>query len=78
MFDIGKLGDSYFFTMEYVHGETVRNLLHRARSLRRLAVTGAVLATAGIVLFVTAPRETLTVAPTATATSAGVTLSGRF
>ncbi|MBA3457638.1 MAG: protein kinase [Deltaproteobacteria bacterium] len=35
VFDIGKLGDSYFFTMEYVHGETVRNLLHRARSLRR-------------------------------------------
>ncbi len=35
VFDIGKLGDSYFFTMEYVHGETVRALLHRARSLRR-------------------------------------------
>ncbi|MDB4960936.1 MAG: hypothetical protein JWP01_935 [Myxococcales bacterium] len=35
VFDIGKLGESYFFTMEYVHGETVRGLLHRARSLRR-------------------------------------------
>ena len=35
VYDIGKLGDSYFFTMEYVHGETVRALLHRARSLRR-------------------------------------------
>ena len=35
VYDIGKLGDSYFFTMEYVHGETVRGLLHRARSLRR-------------------------------------------
>ena len=35
VYDIGKLGDSYFFTMEYVHGETVRSLLHRARSLRR-------------------------------------------
>ena len=35
VYDIGKLGDSYFFTMEYVHGETVRGLLQRARSLRR-------------------------------------------
>ncbi len=35
VYDIGKLGDSYFFTMEYVHGETIRGLLHRARSLRR-------------------------------------------
>jgi serine/threonine protein kinase len=35
VYDIGKLGDSYFFTMEYVHGETVRALLHRARTLRR-------------------------------------------
>jgi len=30
VFDTGKLGDSYFFTMEYVHGETVRELLHRS------------------------------------------------
>ena len=30
VYDIGKLGDSYFFTMEYVHGETVRALLHRS------------------------------------------------
>jgi len=35
VYDIGKLGDSYFFTMEYVHGETVRTLLHRAQSLGR-------------------------------------------
>ncbi|HMG53890.1 MAG TPA: serine/threonine-protein kinase [Kofleriaceae bacterium] len=35
VYDIGKLGDSYFFTMEYVHGETVRALLHRALGLRR-------------------------------------------
>ena len=34
VYDIGKLGDSYFFTMEYVHGETVRAILQRARSLR--------------------------------------------
>jgi serine/threonine protein kinase len=35
VYDIGKLGDSYFFTMEYVHGETVRALLHRAQGLRK-------------------------------------------
>src|SRR6185436_14056374 len=35
VYDIGKLGDSYFFTMEYVHGETVRAMLQRAAGLRR-------------------------------------------
>ena len=35
VYDIGKLGDSYFFTMEYVHGETIRNLLQRAHALRQ-------------------------------------------
>src|SRR5881275_3084612 len=35
VYDIGMLGDSYFFTMEYVHGETVRSLLERALELRR-------------------------------------------
>src|SRR5262245_31911395 len=43
VYDIGKLGDSYFFTMEYVHGETVRTLLQRARSLRRELPLGGVL-----------------------------------
>ncbi|HEU0035157.1 MAG TPA: protein kinase [Kofleriaceae bacterium] len=43
VYDIGKLADSYFFTMEYVHGETVRALLHRARSLRRDVPLGSVL-----------------------------------
>ncbi len=43
VYDIGKLGDSYFFTMEYVHGETVRALLHRARSLRREIPTNVIL-----------------------------------
>jgi serine/threonine protein kinase len=32
---IGMLGDSYFFTMEYVHGETVKSLVQRAQGLRR-------------------------------------------
>ena len=35
VYDLGKLGDSYFFTMEYVHGETVRGLIARAKQLRR-------------------------------------------
>jgi len=35
LYDIGKLGDAYFFTMEYVHGETVRLLLRRARERNR-------------------------------------------
>ncbi len=28
--DVGMIGDSYFYTMEYVHGETVQSLMHRA------------------------------------------------
>ncbi len=43
VYDIGKLGDSYFFTMEYVHGETVRALLHRSHALRRPIHLGSVL-----------------------------------
>ncbi len=43
VYDIGKLGDSYFFTMEYVHGETVRGLLHRAYGLRKPLSIGNVL-----------------------------------
>ena len=43
VYDIGKLGDSFFFTMEYVHGETVRGLLQRARSLRREIPLGLIL-----------------------------------
>jgi len=35
VYDIGMLGDSYFFTMEYVHGETVKSLVQRAQGLRR-------------------------------------------
>jgi serine/threonine protein kinase len=46
VYDIGKLGDSYFFTMEYVHGETVRALLHRSHALRRPVPIGSVLTVA--------------------------------
>jgi len=35
VFDVGKLGSSYFFTMEHVHGETVRNLTLLARGMRQ-------------------------------------------
>ena len=35
VYDVGMLDDSYFYTMEYVHGETVRSLLERALSLQR-------------------------------------------
>jgi serine/threonine protein kinase len=43
VYDIGKLGDSYFFTMEYVHGETVRNLLARSHGLRQQIPISSVL-----------------------------------
>ena len=35
VYDIGTLGDSYFYTMEYVHGQTIRSVLERAHALRR-------------------------------------------
>ena len=35
LYDVGMLGNAYFFTMEYVHGETVRLLLRRARERNR-------------------------------------------
>ncbi|MEO8840163.1 MAG: serine/threonine-protein kinase, partial [Kofleriaceae bacterium] len=43
VYDIGKLGDSFFFTMEYVHGETVRALLQRSHALRAPIPIGSVL-----------------------------------
>ncbi|HEY6038175.1 MAG TPA: protein kinase [Kofleriaceae bacterium] len=43
VYDIGKLGESYFFTMEYVHGETVRMLLQRSHALRTPIPIGSVL-----------------------------------
>src|SRR5262245_27721321 len=33
--DVGKLAGSYFFTMEYVHGEDVRAVMYRLATLRR-------------------------------------------
>lgn len=42
--DIGKLGDSFFFTMEYVHGETVAGLVQHARRCARAIPISCVLA----------------------------------
>ena len=46
VYDVGRLGDSYFFTMEYVHGETVRSLIGRAARQGRQTPVGCVLAIA--------------------------------
>jgi eukaryotic-like serine/threonine-protein kinase len=46
VYDVGKLGDSFFFTMEYVHGETVRAMLQQAHERRRSPPLGCVLAIA--------------------------------
>ena len=43
VYDVGMLGESYFFTMEYVHGETIRSLLERAQELRRTVPLACVL-----------------------------------
>jgi len=43
VFDVGRLGASYFFTMEYVHGVTVQTLLERALARSVPVPIGAVL-----------------------------------
>src|ERR1044071_8374826 len=35
VYDIGMLEDLYFYTMEYIHGETVRSLVERAQNQHR-------------------------------------------
>jgi serine/threonine protein kinase len=48
VYDIGKLAGSYFFTMEYVHGEDVRSLLNRLAGLdRQLPTNNALYIAAG-------------------------------
>jgi serine/threonine-protein kinase len=43
VFDLGQIGDTYFFTMEYVHGENVRGVLSRVAALGdRLPVSIAI------------------------------------
>jgi serine/threonine protein kinase len=41
--DIGQLGDSFFFTMEYVHGETLVEIFARANAQQRAIPIGCVL-----------------------------------
>jgi serine/threonine protein kinase len=43
VYDIGMLGDSYFFTMEYVHGETLRAIFQRAATRGSPVPLGCVL-----------------------------------
>ncbi|HTR50663.1 MAG TPA: hypothetical protein VMJ10_08145 [Kofleriaceae bacterium] len=57
---------------------TVNHSISLANEATGFAIVGIVLGAAGTYLFLTAPREHLTVAPTATASSAGVILSGSF
>jgi serine/threonine protein kinase len=48
VFDIGRLGSSYFFTMEYVHGENAKAILQREYGLRRkVPVSHAITIAAG-------------------------------
>jgi serine/threonine protein kinase len=46
VYDVGRLGDSFFFTMEYVHGDALRTLLRQARKRGVAIPIGAVLAIA--------------------------------
>jgi serine/threonine-protein kinase len=46
VYDVGRLGESFFFTMEYVHGATVRAIIKRAKTEQRPVPIGAVLAIA--------------------------------
>src|SRR5436305_102318 len=34
VYDVGQLGGTYFYTMEYVHGEDLRHVLHALASKR--------------------------------------------
>ncbi|MCX5741752.1 MAG: protein kinase [Proteobacteria bacterium] len=46
VFDVGKLGDSMFFTMEYVHGETLRTILQHVYENKLELSLGFILTTA--------------------------------
>lgn len=50
----------------------------RANIATGFAVAGGALIAAGVVIFLTAPRESIQLAPTATASSVGLSLSGAF
>ena len=46
VYDLGQIGDAYFFTMEYVHGENVRDVLARMNALDRRVPVNIALAIA--------------------------------
>src|SRR5688572_25315682 len=49
VFEIGRLGESYFFTMEYVHGEDVRTVLGKLGAVeRRLPISHVLHIAAGV------------------------------
>ncbi|HTR49259.1 MAG TPA: serine/threonine-protein kinase [Kofleriaceae bacterium] len=43
VYDTGVLGDSYFFTMEYVHGETLREIVQRTQARKERIPIGCAL-----------------------------------
>ncbi|HEY4058798.1 MAG TPA: protein kinase, partial [Kofleriaceae bacterium] len=47
VYDLGQIGDAYFYTMEYVHGEDVLDILSRTVALGRkvpLSISLAIIA----------------------------------
>jgi serine/threonine-protein kinase len=46
VYDLGQIGDAFFFTMEYVHGENVRDVLARMNALDRRVPVNLALAIA--------------------------------
>ncbi len=42
--DIGEVGGSYFFAMEYIHGEDLRTILHKVKKLAHHVPVGVVIA----------------------------------
>jgi hypothetical protein len=56
----------------------IDSALDKADIATVVGIGGAVLLVGGAVLYLTAPRERITVAPLATPTTAGVSISGRF
>jgi tetratricopeptide (TPR) repeat protein len=60
------------------HKQVLDDAAGRANIATAFAVAGGVAIGAAVVIYFTAPRESLAVTPTATASSAGVAFSGRF
>jgi len=59
-------------------GAKMNDAIHLANIGTGVGVAGLVLVAAGTVLYITAPKDSVAVAPAATPTSAGVVLTRRF